>query len=44
MKDNRGKIFQEVKEKRFLDIDVVSGVTVHTKAILKSIENALLKK
>ena len=43
MEDIGGKIFQVVKEKQSLDIDVVSGATVHTKAILKSIENALKK-
>ncbi len=35
------KVFQMVKEKQSLQIDTVSGATVHTKAILKSIENAL---
>jgi uncharacterized protein with FMN-binding domain len=35
------KVFQLVKEKQSLQIDTVSGATVNTKAILKSIENAL---
>ena len=38
------KIFDRVKEKQSLQIDTVSGATVHTKAILKSIENALSQK
>lgn len=35
------KVFQMVQERQSLQIDTVSGATVHTKAILKSIENAL---
>lgn len=35
------KVFQEVKEKQSLKIDTISGATVHTKTVLKSIENAL---
>ncbi|MDD3656391.1 MAG: FMN-binding protein [Atribacterota bacterium] len=35
------KVFQLVKEKQSLQIDTVSGATVNTKAVLKSIENAL---
>jgi len=41
MADIGEKVFQQVKEKQSLQIDTVSGATVHTKAILKSIENAL---
>jgi len=41
MADIGEKIFQKVKEKQSLEVDTVSGATVHTKAILKSIENAL---
>lgn len=41
MNDIGEKVFQKVKEKQSLEIDAVSGATVHTKAILKSIENAL---
>jgi uncharacterized protein with FMN-binding domain len=37
------KLFQQVKEKQSLQVDTVSGATVHTKAILKSIENALTR-
>ena len=38
------KVFQQVKEKQSIQIDTVSGATVHTKAILKSIENALTQQ
>jgi len=41
MDDIGEKIFQKVKEKQSLEVDAVSGATVHTKAVLKSIENAL---
>ena len=41
MADIGEKVFQQVKEKQSLQIDTVSGATVHTKAMLKSIENAL---
>jgi len=41
MADIGEKVFQQVKEKQSVQIDTVSGATVHTKAILKSIENAL---
>lgn len=43
MADISEKVFQQVKEKQSLQIDTVSGATVHTKAILKSIENALIE-
>lgn len=35
------KLFQQVKERQSLQIDTVSGATVSTKTILKSIENTL---
>lgn len=41
MADIGEKVIQQVKERQSLQIDTVSGATVHTKAILKSIENAL---
>ncbi|HKK83169.1 MAG TPA: FMN-binding protein [Atribacterota bacterium] len=41
MDDIGEKIFQKVEEKQSLEVDAVSGATVHTKAVLKSIENAL---
>ena len=41
MADIGEKVIQQVKEKQSLQIDTVSGATVHTKSILKSIENAL---
>jgi len=37
------EVFKKVEEEQSLQIDTVSGATVHTKAILKSIENALSK-
>ena len=37
------EVFKKVEEEQSLQIDAVSGATVHTKAILKSIENALTK-
>lgn len=37
------EVFKKVEEEQSLQIDVVSGATVHTKAILKSIEDALIK-
>ncbi|MDD4363924.1 MAG: FMN-binding protein [Atribacterota bacterium] len=43
LKDIGEKVFKKVEEKQSLQIDTVSGATVHTKAILKSIENALQK-
>ncbi len=44
MADIGEKVVQQVKEKQSLQIDTVSGATVHTKAILKSIENALTQQ
>ena len=44
MTDIGEKVFQQVKEKQSIQIDTVSGATVHTKAILKSIENALTQQ
>ena len=38
------KVFQQVKERQSLQIDTVSGATVSTKTILKSIENALAER
>jgi len=43
LKDLGEKVFKKVEEEQSLQIDTVSGATVHTKAILKSIENALTK-
>ena len=43
LKDLGEKVFNKVEEEQSLQIDTVSGATVHTKAILKSIENALTK-
>lgn len=43
LKDIGEKVFKKVEEEQSLQIDTVSGATVHTKAILKSIENALNK-
>lgn len=43
LKDIGEKVFKKVEEEQSLQIDTVSGATVHTKAILKSIENALSK-
>lgn len=43
LKDIGEKVFKKVEEEQSLQIDTVSGATVHTKAILKSIENALKK-
>ena len=43
MADIGEKVFQQVREKQSLQIDNVSVATVHTKAVLKSIENALTK-
>jgi uncharacterized protein with FMN-binding domain len=37
------QLFKEVIEKQSVDVDVVSGATVTSKAYLKSIENALAK-
>ena len=42
--DFSNKIINGVIEKQSLDVDVVSGATVTTKAILKSIENAVSDK
>ena len=36
-------IVDDVVDKQTLDVDTVSGATVSSKVILKSIENALLK-
>lgn len=36
-----GKLFASIKEKQSLQVDVVSGATVTSKAYLKAIENAL---
>ncbi len=44
MADIGEKVVHQVKEKQSLQIDTVSGATVHTKAILKSIENALTQQ
>ena len=41
--DIRKKIENSVIEKQSLQIDAVSGATLHTKAYLKAIENALTK-
>jgi uncharacterized protein with FMN-binding domain len=43
LEDIGKKVFKKVEEEQSLQIDTVSGATVHTKAILKSIENALTK-
>jgi len=43
IKDIGEKVFKKVEEEQSLQIDTVSGATVHTKAVLKSIENALSK-
>jgi len=37
------EVFKKVEEEQSLQIDAVSGATIHTKAILKSIENAMTK-
>ncbi|MCR4436073.1 MAG: FMN-binding protein [Clostridiales bacterium] len=41
LKDVTDKMIQEVIEKQDVNVDVVSGATVTSKAYLKSIENAL---
>jgi len=43
IKDIGERVFKKVEEQQSLQIDTVSGATVHTKAVLKSIENALSK-
>jgi len=42
--DFSNKLINTVRAKQSLDIDVVSGATVTTKAMLKAIENALSGK
>lgn len=41
--DVEEKLFSQVFERQSLDVDIVSGATVSSKAYLKSIENALSK-